>query len=184
MSTITVYTLEDSYVDQSSPTTNFNNAGPSGNLVTFGGISSDEQRTWFKFDLSSIPAGSTINSATVIIGEWQTTGSYAQIFNINRCTDNSWTETGITWNNAPNGSVVGSPTHSIQENEAGTINFDATSDVAAALASGKLSYRIAEDSLDGATLWIYDRETSSMQMSLTIDYTAPSGSTDGLLKFF
>lgn len=87
--------LGDSYVDQSSPTINY------GTVTSFyvKNYVTSSQRGYIKYNLSSIPAGATIDNAvlylyvdSVLISE--SVSTYHQV-------NDSWTETGITWNNQP-----------------------------------------------------------------------------------
>ena len=58
------------------------------------------ERSWLKFDLSTIPVGATINSAILKLWNWKSTGASldAAVYDV---TNDTWTETGITWNNQP-----------------------------------------------------------------------------------
>jgi hypothetical protein len=97
---------DDSYVRQCDDSTSgeaakthddnihvkWKNAGPS--------CSPDKRRSYLKFDLSGIPDNAIITSAKLHLyryegeAEGETIGSYY-------VSDDTWTESGITWNNAP-----------------------------------------------------------------------------------
>ena len=82
-------------------------------------------RILIRFDLSSIPSGATINSATVYLSQYEfyVTGTY----NIHRLMGN-WEESTVTWNNQPGYDLV--PTDSKLISEANpTTEWDVTSDV-------------------------------------------------------
>ncbi|EYF05521.1 DNRLRE domain-containing protein [Chondromyces apiculatus] len=85
-------TNEDAYLSQHSPTYN---AGTY--YVLYTGLSSgEEKRSVLKFDLSALPAGSTIDSATVKLSQiYKATSSTV---NVHRVTA-AWTEGGAHWNN-------------------------------------------------------------------------------------
>lgn len=173
MPTVNIYLTDDTHVYESKPDVNYDEYDPDNVFVT--GTSHDERRAWFKFgDLSAIPAGSTINSATIYIGCYQTGGTYAQEFELRRCTNNSWDETTITWNTAPDGDVSGGVSGTFINSSVGTVSFSVTADVDAALGDGALSYRIHNSTLDGSQLWIYQEENHAGNVYLVVDYTPPS----------
>jgi 2',3'-cyclic-nucleotide 2'-phosphodiesterase (5'-nucleotidase family) len=58
------------------------------------------ERGWLKFDLSTIPVGATINSATLQLWNWKSTGASLPV-EVSGSAVDTWTETGITWNNQP-----------------------------------------------------------------------------------
>ena len=102
--------IADAQVASGSLGTNF---GTSNNLFiqsstatgTFG-----VERAWLKFDLSSIPAGSTITGATLQLWNWKSTGPSMPV-EVRSATDDTWTETGITYSNQPAfGSVLDTQT--------------------------------------------------------------------------
>ena len=61
-----------------------------------------DERIWLKFDLSGIPAGATIDSATLKLYCWGNFEATANLpADVHSCSDDSWTETGISWNTQP-----------------------------------------------------------------------------------
>jgi len=86
----------DTWVYASSPDSNY---GTSTLIDVWGGAgTAQRKRSFLKFSLSSIPAGSTIDSATLYLkdgsGAWINVGVYGS--------DNiSWQENIVTWNNQP-----------------------------------------------------------------------------------
>lgn len=142
------------------------------------------------FDLSSIPAGSTINSAVFTVSSFSESDGYIhQDFNLQRCTDNTWTESALTWNNAPNASVLAPvlATYTTTSNS-NTLTFTITSAVSAALASGKLSLRLI-DSAEGSGVTIamtskeYAATHANTAPNLLVNYTAPASSTNFFMMF-
>jgi 2',3'-cyclic-nucleotide 2'-phosphodiesterase (5'-nucleotidase family) len=88
----------DGQVASGNPTTNY---GASTNIY----IQSDNsgfgnERGWLKFDLASIPAGSIINSATLQLWNWKSTGASLPV-EVRSASDDTWTETGINWSTQP-----------------------------------------------------------------------------------
>lgn len=118
--------LADAEVASGSANTNF---GTNSNIFiesstaagTFG-----VERGWLKFDLSSIPSGSVITSATLQLWNWKSTGASLPV-EVHGASDDSWTETGITWNSQP---VIGAVL-STQTLVSGTTNTWYTWDVTA-----------------------------------------------------
>jgi alpha-tubulin suppressor-like RCC1 family protein/fibronectin type 3 domain-containing protein len=85
----------DSWVNQAASTTNYGTA----TIVYAQNRASNARRTLVKFDLSQIPAGSSINSATLEIYA-ASAPAVSQTLNVHRVTG-SWTETGVTWSTMP-----------------------------------------------------------------------------------
>lgn len=58
-----------------------------------------ESIVWLKFNLSSVPSGAVIDEATLRLY----TSLVDETFNVTACycSDNSWTELGMTWDNMP-----------------------------------------------------------------------------------
>jgi ribosomal protein L40E len=98
--TMTFYPIADSYVDSSNPN---NNYGGSTSLfvrhLKFEWIPDLIENTYLMFNLSKLPAESSIQSAVLTINVFwigSTTKVYAHY-----CSSTSWNELSITWNNAP-----------------------------------------------------------------------------------
>ena len=98
--TLTLYSVADTTVAAQDPT---GNCGTQAQVVIQAYTSSDRGRGLFQFDLSSIPAGSTINSATFstyyysyYIAVAPAGRTYCLYRNIS-----PWTETEVNWNSQP-----------------------------------------------------------------------------------
>jgi hypothetical protein len=90
--------VADAQVASGNPTTNY---GAGTNLYVQSSASGfGNERGWLKFDLSSIPAGSSISSASLQLWNWKATGA-AMPAELRGGSVDSWTETGITWNTQP-----------------------------------------------------------------------------------
>ena len=129
--------VADSQVAKGKPTTNSGTATSMFVQSAATGTFQDE-RAWLKFDLSTIPSGSTITSAKLKMYCWKALGS-SMPAGIYLGTPDSWTETGINWNNQPTfGSAIDTQTLA-----AGATNvwytWNATN-VQSDFASGKTSF--------------------------------------------
>jgi hypothetical protein len=100
---VTLYSIADACVIQGYPSVNFGNnsdmwSGYDDSLDPDGEI----VRSLIKFDIASLPAGKTIQSATLrlyLINSWDFPGRYRRTQTY-RVTSN-WLEGGVTWNNGP-----------------------------------------------------------------------------------
>jgi hypothetical protein len=100
--TVDTYPTVDSWVELTNPNTNHGSDQTLHVRVNWdstNGIVTNLRRTYLKFDLSSLPSGTVIDSAILHIfrsGDEDVPSVYS--------TTDNWTESGITWNNQP-GSV-------------------------------------------------------------------------------
>ena len=180
MATIDITTNKDSYVTQMSPTQNC------GTETSFQVQScylleyevAANYRAFVGFDLSSIPAGSTINSATLkIYRTGSGNGTYAQgrTYWFERVTG-AWTETGVTWNNQPAVTTTNRVSKvSPANNDGEWWNLTVTGMVQDAFAGGVVSFRIKDNSedftVDIAWQEFWAKEYGSLMPTLTVDYT-------------
>ncbi len=107
----TFYSLEpvaDVQVESGVPGSNFNTTNLYIQSAAAGSF--QNERAWLRFDLSSLPAGSTITSATLNMSCWKATGASLDA-EVRGGNDDTWGETAITWNNQPTfGSVLDTQT--------------------------------------------------------------------------
>jgi len=123
----------DAYINNgSSANTNF---GANSYILAETAGTGYTRESYLKFDLSSITG--TIKKATVYLVPITVTGIDVDAAYV--VTDNSWTGTGITWNNAPVFSATQLATWSLSPSSVGwPVLFDATSAAVAAQTSGGL----------------------------------------------
>ena len=87
--------VADAYVSSASTSTNY---GSASELI----VDRSNTQVYLKFDLSGIPAGATIDDVRLTMTAYQgyAYGGDGNVY-IRFVSDDSWTETGITYNNAP-----------------------------------------------------------------------------------
>jgi len=95
---VTIYPSDDAFVNQAEPDQTYN--GNSLQVSNAAGVYS-----YIKFDISSIPDGSTINSATFRVYffgySFPPGDPYLRLLDVYRVADDSWSEVDITFNNRP-----------------------------------------------------------------------------------
>jgi hypothetical protein len=133
--TVTLYSVEDSYVNASSPDTNYGDA----QYLYVSGSSThlSQALIYVKFDLSSIPQNAHIVSAKLKLCLWQLSKLYYGIqfggdaVDAYYCSDNSWAELGITWNNRPKFDFPSTASWAVSEQivERGYKSWDVTNEV-------------------------------------------------------
>jgi len=141
----------DSYVRQDYSGSNY---GTSTALCT-DPRTSYVRRTWIRFDLSSIPAGAIITSAKLKLYYYGYGGTNpsGRTIECHHCTDDSWTESGIKWTNAPNSQCAGSATDlETVPASYGWMEWVVTSDVQSDFSGDKkVSWRLKDSAEGGST---------------------------------
>jgi hypothetical protein len=120
MKSVSLGAAADSYVRQSQPGLNYGSA-------TW--MSVDRQdRSLLRFDLSGIPPGATVLSATLTLCLPVAPGGagVGRVHTLRRVTS-AWTESGVTWNTQP--SVAGGPYASLIVPALGCVSVNAGLDV-------------------------------------------------------
>jgi len=178
--------VADAQVASGSPGTNY---GSSNNLFiqsssatgTFG-----VERAWLKFDLSGLPAGTTIASATLELYNWKSTGASMPV-EVRSATDDTWTETGLNYGNQPGlGAVLDTKTLA-----AGVTNqvygWDTTSFVQSQLSGDKLvslMLKPADEALSGGPSYGFDAKEYGSNGPVLRLVSQPAASTIANVKFF
>jgi 2',3'-cyclic-nucleotide 2'-phosphodiesterase (5'-nucleotidase family) len=124
--------VADAQIASGKPTTNYNTTNlylQSSSVNTYG-----NERAWLKFDLSYLPSGTSISSASLQLWDWKATGA-SMPAEVRGGSDDSWTETGITWATQP---VLSGTALDTQTLAAGTANLWYNWDVTS-FAQGKMN---------------------------------------------
>lgn len=152
----------------------------------------DNKRFYMKFDISSLPASATIESARLRIYCASSFGqdSIAGVTDIQACrvTDDSWTESGIVWNNQPAYGVVEDtkvPTHGFND-------WTVTSWVQNEFSGDKIvsvCFKCVQENYDntGRTSEYYAREASEQyrpQLVIEYSFSRYPSENDNLLGIF
>lgn len=140
--TTTIYSVADAYVNSSSPDANY---GDVNSLHV--SVNSEHDFTYVRFNLSDIPSDANIISAKLKL-YLTNIGGYVGNINTYYCSDNSWTELGVTWSNKPDFS-----SEATDERYFGVIvvvnryySWNVASDVQVALSQGNLTEVIVRKS--------------------------------------
>ncbi len=174
---------EDSYIKLKNPNDNFG----SELIILVDRETTDLMRVLVQFDISSIPAGATVNSATLTIdakkvGGDMSVGAYQLL--------ESWSEATVTWNERSTGvnwSTAGSTYNSTPEDllnvtkdDVGPHNFDVTSLVQDWVDGSASNFGFMVGSPDGGgdrKIEYHSREGLVIPI-LVVDYTATNPEMD------
>lgn len=200
MAQVTLNPSIDTYINNAAPTTNFNGVA---NWIGERNDSATVRRTLIKFDLSSIPAGSTINTAVFRLwidnDDRSDNARTARVYRLKRI----WGEGTATWNtyDGSNSWQTAGATgaNDIDTTEIGTASYTSTE------AQGYKSYTLTaskiQEMIDGIFInngWLVKMDTenndayahsnkegvnTANQPELIIDYTAPVLSSGMFLTF-
>jgi 2',3'-cyclic-nucleotide 2'-phosphodiesterase (5'-nucleotidase family) len=179
--------VADTQVVSGSPTTNY---GTSNNIYIQSSSTSSygNERGWLKFDLSSIPAGATITSASLQLWNWKATGAALPV-EVRSANDDSWTETGLNWNNQPTlGSVLATQTLATGTTSV-WYNWDATSFVQSEFNGDKTASLmlkpVTEGSADAtAPSYGFDAKEYGSNAPMLVVTTSATASSVSNVKFF
>lgn len=160
----------DSYIDANLPNQNYG-------TLAYMNVSNKNpvQRSLVQFDLSSVPAGSTISSATLYL--YASTAASGRTYGAYRITS-SWTETAVTYTNQP--SIAGAATSTAGSGT--TMSFSVLADLQAWIqnqTATNYGWLIKDQSEGTGTplqTSIYTREEgtqTTLRPKLSITYTAP-----------
>jgi len=170
MATITLTSIKDSYIVEGSGT----NHGSASILLIQSWYTN--MRALFGFDLSSIPAGSTINSAVLKL-DYQDQFGYPRDHRVSRITG-AWEEMTVNWANQPATTPINEIVVPI-DIATGYKNHDVTLMIRDAFAIGPTVGFMVADSVEYATDRLHQRYIRSKEYAynrplLEVDYTPPA----------
>jgi len=170
----TTFTVQaDASISQANPT--HNSGGAADLFVGRNETTFDESHALLQFDVSSIPANSTIVSATLILhGTVNRVLASPQAAIAISPTANlgSWTEMGVTWNNRPGDESQGDPSSTFVD---GAFNYWDVANIVQAWSSGALlnyGFRLKPASGELGSASLAARETAP-DPQLIITYGPP-----------
>lgn len=186
----TIYSLTpaaDAQVSSGKPSTN---SGTTTSLFvqSASGGSFGNERAWLRFDLSSLPANANISSAKLELYCYKASGAAMPASVFSSATD-SWTETGLNWNNQP---TFGSTALDQQTLSASSFYYtwDATSFIRGELAGDKLASLVVKPQTEGSTdtvspSYAFDsKEYSSGAFAPLLAVTVDNGSSVAQVEFY
>ncbi len=169
----------DSYIMQNDPN---KNCGTENLMWVDSKVGNENWRSFVRFDLSSIPAGSTISSATLSLRMKDAPGA-SRALELQRVSA-SWGESSITWNNQPgvSGSAVTTSTGTSPEV---WLTWNVTADVRDFIqyqSATNYGWRTKDQTENSSTEYkesFYTRDETSQttrRPRLSINYTSPYNS--------
>ena len=163
--------IADAYVDSDEPDSNF---GDSSYLYAkfwdYSGSTFDvRSNSYLKFDLSAVSADFNIVYAKLELYCWSA-WSPPPIVSAHYCADDSWSETGITWSNAPSFSSTPTCDNSISGDDQ-WYTWDIVNDVKTALNDGILTVALnVQNTGDSLHSSFYSKESWDDNPKLVIGY--------------
>jgi len=182
--TLTLYPIADAYVNSASPNTNY---GGEKNLYV--SSNSEFNYTYVMFDLSSIPSDANIISANLSLYLAGTGGSIygwpADRIGVYYCSDSSWTESKITWNDRPSFDPTPTDTWSFSMIYSVRVykSWNVTKDVRAAFPSGKLTEVVKFEAKTKYGYAVFSSREGSDKPQLRVKFLSSSIAGDSFLLY-
>jgi hypothetical protein len=175
-------TPEDTYVEDIYPDTNF---GKNGSYEVWEFYVGDENyntpiattRSYLKFDLSTIPAGSTITSAKIYLRAWGVGPNPSIVVGAYYLDNDSWDQYTITWNNQPTTGHASSPTATNTVNNTAWWDWEVKTDVQDALDADEIYSVVMREATEGTDHnWcgFNSEENDWYPAYMDVTYTPPS----------
>ena len=170
--TTTLYSVADAYVNSSSPDANYGGVDH-----MYVGANSEQDFAYVMFDLSSLPLDAYIISAKLKVYLSSTGGDIywypADTIGAYYCSDNSWTELEITWNNKPSFNTDPTDTWSFSILYSVKVykSWNITEDVRTALPSRTLTEVIKFESKTGDGYAVFHSKEGANKPKLEVEYS-------------
>ena len=178
--TMTLNPTADSYVNSTTPTTNYGVATGNGAQLasrdggTSGGTTYSAQQMFLRFALPAAPSGTTLTAAKLTVRTSTDPTANTPDPTSFQVLGNGWTEGGITWNNRPTGTgpLFGTLASAPTVNTAYSVDGD-VSTLGSALA-GDVTLRGTTGGSGVDSLRIFSREwtTATSRPVLTVTFSA------------
>ncbi|MBI2769853.1 MAG: DNRLRE domain-containing protein [Burkholderiales bacterium] len=164
---------DDAIVKENAPTTNFNGNGEFGS----DGGTGVRVKSFIKFTVSGVPAGSPVYSALLKLTCFNPTDNGPGI----RAVSNSWTEAAVTFNTSP-AETSTSDTDNLGEVPIGPAGYVkiALNLMPAVTGNGTFSFQMAQNSTDGFTCYDTEHATVSNRPVVEVHYSdgpSPAGAS-------
>ncbi len=168
--TVTLEAVADSYVDNGAASTNY--GGSASLFSSLYGEFNNVQQTLVRFNLSSIPANASVQSAQVRLYQQAGSGLSSVTLNLGRA-GSIWTEFGVTFNTRPTLYLVSSTSVGTST---GWKSWDATSLVSAWLNGTHANYGVGVTGPVAGSLWLrkFSSREGSVAPQLVVSYLLPT----------
>lgn len=142
------------------------------------------ERIWVKFDLNGkVPTGATITAATLSLYQWWTYGQGGDMdASVHGCTDDSWTESALSWNTQNTFESTAEGTVTLVEERAKWYEWDVASFVQSEVTNsdGILSFVLKPTTEDSSTQLVYNFDAKEYNSgdkapSLEVSYEVEAG---------
>lgn len=164
---VTLYPVADTYVDQQNPTQNFNGAAQ---WPVERRTNNTERYPLLRFDTSAIPEDATVTSADLKVYLMSGSGDSPILVKVERITF-TWNQDTVTWNSRP--PVAGVYGSWETDNDPGTRTFDIRVLAANWIRDAWPNHGVTLRGPDGGTYERLYRATGATRPHLDIVYTAP-----------
>ncbi len=165
---------KDAYTILDSPDNNYGTL----TILSVGNYPGTTSDVYVVWSVASIPTGSTIINASMELYLYDRYPDSTEIEAIARRVTGSWTETGITWNNAPSTTAAGSSLATIPIDDTGLWIYWNIAEIVDAWVNGGSANQGVSIKPAGPFGFVlfYSKEfaTASLRPRLVIEYTPPS----------
>jgi hypothetical protein len=160
--TLNLTPTDDTYISQAAKTTNYGTA----TTMATNGAKNKVKRVYFRFSVNGLPANATVTGARIVLTALNSSGI---VPTLKKQTTGSWTETTLTYANAP---TLGSNITSPPAIKAGPVTFQVQNIVKG---NGSFSFGLIQGS-SKETTWATKESATPPQLILTYSQPSPSPS--------